>query len=65
LNYPDVPEFFVLARKLGSSGPHNNFDKAKKYAELAIDCSVAYEDRTLQEQVANLKALWAELTEED
>jgi hypothetical protein len=65
LNYPDAPEYFVLARKLGSSGPHNNFDRAKKYAEGAIDCSIAYEDHTLQEQVANLKALWAEFTEHE
>ena len=62
LNYPGAQEYFVLARRLGTSGPHSDFDKAKKYAEGAIDCSVAYEHCTLQEQVANLKALWAEFT---
>jgi hypothetical protein len=65
LNYPGAPEYFVLARKLTSSGPYKNFDKAKKYAEGAIDCSVAYEHCTVQEQVANLKALWAEFAEHD
>jgi hypothetical protein len=65
LNYPGAPEYFVLARKLASSGPYNDFDKAKKYAGGAIDCSIAYERCTLQEQVTNLKALWAEFAEHE
>jgi hypothetical protein len=65
VQFPGAPEYFVLARKLASLGPYSDFDKAKKYAECAVDCSVAYEDLTPQEQVANLKACWAELAERE